>query len=158
MTMKKILIACAALAAFGTAEATLAQSLKDDTEVLISQLQADKRAVVLSAMNLSDAKVAKFTPIYDEYQREMKGVYTRGADVLNKFGANYGTMTDAAAKDIMSDFFKVRDDRNALVKKYAKKFGKVLPATDVLTWVQVENKLNALLDFEAASVVPLNRK
>jgi hypothetical protein len=156
--MKKILIACAALAAFGTAEATLAQSVRDDTEVLISQVQADKRAVVLSAMNLSDAKVAKFTPIYDEYQGEMKGVYTRASDVLNKFGANYGTMTDAAAKDIMSDFFKVRDDRQALLKKYAKKFGKVLPATDVLTWVQVENKLNALLDFEAASVVPLNRK
>jgi hypothetical protein len=55
----------------------------------------------------------------------------------------------------MKDFFKVRDDRNALVREYAGKFDKVLPTTKVLRWVQVENKLNALLDFEAARLVPL---
>jgi hypothetical protein len=32
---------------------------------------------------------------------------------------------------------------------------KVLPATKVLQWVQVENKLNTLLDVQAASVIPL---
>jgi hypothetical protein len=32
---------------------------------------------------------------------------------------------------------------------------KALPPSKVLRWVQVENKLNALLDFEAAKIVPL---
>jgi len=155
--MKKILVAFAALAAFGAAEVSLAQSLKDDTELLISQIQTDKRAVVLTAMQMPDAQVQAFTPVYDEYQREMKDVMTRGTDVVNKFAANYGSMTDDAAKDIMKDFFKVRNDRNALVEKYAKKFQKVLPASKVLQWVQIENKLNALLDVQAASVVPLSR-
>jgi hypothetical protein len=157
--MKKILIACAALAAFGTAEATLAQGTNatDDVQLLISQIQTDKRAVVLSTMALTDAELAAFTPIYDEYQREMKGVMSRGSDVINKFAANYGSMTDDAAKDIMKDFFKVRDDRNALVKKYAKKMQGKLPATKVLQWVQVENKLNALLDVQAAASIPIAR-
>jgi len=155
--MKKILVAFAALAAFGAAEVSLAQSLKDDTELLISQIQTDKRAVVLTAMQMPDAQVQAFTPVYDEYQREMKDVMTRGTDVVNKFAANYGSMTDDAAKDIMKDFFKVRNDRNALVEKYAKKFQKVLPASKVLQWVQIENKLNALLDVQAASVVPVSR-
>ena len=155
--MKKILVAFAALAAFGAAEVSLAQSLKDDTELLISQIQTDKRAVVLTAMQMPDAQVQAFTPVYDEYQREMKDVMTRGTDVVNKFAANYGSMTDDAAKDIMKDFFKVRNDRNALAEKYAKKFQKVLPASKVLQWVQIENKLNALLDVQAASVVPLSR-
>jgi len=155
--MKKILVAFAALAAFGAAEVSLAQSLKDDTELLISQIQTDKRAVVLTAMQMPDAQVQAFTPIYDEYQREMKDVMTRGTDLVNKFAANYGSMTDDAAKDIMKDFFKVRNDRNALAEKYAKKFQKVLPASKVLQWVQIENKLNALLDVQAASVVPLSR-
>jgi hypothetical protein len=155
--MKKILVAFAALAAFGAAEVTVAQSLKDDTELLISQIQTDKRAVVLTAMQMPDAQVQAFTPIYDEYQREMKDVMTRGSDVVNKFAANYGSMTDDAAKSIMKDFFKVRNDRNALVEKYAKKFQKVLPASKVLQWVQIENKLNTLLDVQAASVIPLSR-
>jgi ribosome-binding ATPase YchF (GTP1/OBG family) len=157
--MKKILIAVAAVAAIGAAGTTLAQTApnsRDQTELLVSQIQTDKRAVVLAAMNMSDAEVATFTPIYDAYQAEMKDIFTRGTDVLNKFASNYETMTDDAAKSILKDFFKVRDDRNAMVKKYAKKMEKELPATTVLRWVQVENKLNALLDYEAARIVPLS--
>ena len=157
--MKQIVVALTALAALGAAEASLAQAVntRDQNELIISQIQADKRAVVLSALQLTDTQVAAFTPIYDEYQREMKGVMTRGSDVINKFAANYGSMTDDAAKGIMKDFFKVRNERNALVEKYAKKFGRELPATKVLQWVQVENKLNTLLDAEAASIIPLSR-
>ena len=157
--MKQIVVALTALAALGAAEASLAQAVntRDQNELIISQIQTDKRAVVLSAPQLTDTQVAAFTPIYDEYQREMKGVMTRGSDVINKFAANYGSMTDDAAKGIMKDFFKVRNERNALVEEYAKKFGRVLPATKVLQWVQVENKLNTLLDAEAASIIPLSR-
>jgi hypothetical protein len=157
--MKQFAIALAALAALGAAEASLAQAVntRDQNELIISQIQTDKRAVVLSALQLTDTQVAAFTPIYDEYQREMKGVMTRGSDVINKFAANFGSMTDDAAKGIMKEFFKVRNDRNALLEEYAKKFGRVLPATKVLQWVQVENKLNTLLDAEAASIIPLSR-
>ena len=157
--MKQIVVALTALAAFGAAEASLAQAVntRDQNELIISQIQTDKRAVVLSALQLTDTQVAAFTPIYDEYQREMKDLFARGSAVIEKFAANYGSMTDDAAKDIMKDFFKVRNERNALLEEYAKKFGRVLPATKVLQWVQVENKLNALLDAEAASIVPLAR-
>lgn len=154
--MKKILIALAAVASLGAADFAAAQTSRDETELLISQIQTDKRAVVLRAMALSDAEVAKFTPIYDSFQAEMKGVMQRGTDVVNKFAANYGSMTDEAAKSILKDFFKVRDERNALIKTYAKKMEKELPAKKVLRWVQVENKLNALLDVQAASVIPLS--
>ena len=157
--MKKMLVAFAALAALGAAESTLAQgaNTRDDTELLVSQIQTNKRAIVLSTLQLTDPQVQAFTPIYDEYQREMKDVMSRGSDVINKFAANFGSMTDDAAKGIMKDFFKVRNERNALVEKYAKKLGRELPATKVLQWVQVENKLNTLLDAEAASIIPLAR-
>jgi hypothetical protein len=157
--MKKMLIALAAVAAIGAAETTLAQSQmnpRDETEVLVSRLQADKRAVVLQAMNLSDAEVAKFAPIYDGYQADMRSLMNRGADLVNRFAANYDTMTDDAAKSLMKDFFKVRDDRNALIKRYAKKMEKALPASKVLRWVQIENKSLALLDFQAARIIPLS--
>lgn len=157
--MKKLLVALTALAALGVAETTLAQSanLRDDTELLISQIQADKRAVVLTAMQLTDAEVRAFTPVYDKYQADMKKQFEAAAEMLNKFAANYGSMTDDAAKDIMKDWFKLRDQRNATMKKYAKEMGRNLPATKVLQFVQIENKLNALLDVQAASVIPIAR-
>jgi len=157
--MKNILIAVAALAAFGASDLSVAQAtnVKDDTELLISQIQTDKRAVVLSAMDLTDAQVAAFTPIYDKYQADMKEQFASAVEMLNKFAANYGSMTDDAAKDILKDWFKLRDSRNATMKKYAKQMERELPATKVLQWVQIENKLNTLLDVQAASVVPVSR-
>lgn len=155
--MKKLLITLSAMAALGAAGAAFAQtsSTQDDTEVLIGQIQADKRAVVLKTLELSDTQVAAFTPIYDEYQRENKALLGRGSDLVNKFAANYGSMTDDAAKAILKDWFKLRDDRVALMRKYAKKFQRVLPATKVLQWVQVENKLNLILDVQAARIIPI---
>ena len=155
--MKKLLIACAALAAFGAAEVTLAQgaNAKDDVQLLISQIQTDKRAIVLRTLDLNDAQVAAFTPIYDAYQAEMKVLMERGSAVLDKFAANFGSMTDDAAKEILKEALKIRDDRNTTMRKYAKKLERELPAVKVLQWVQIENKLNTLLDVQAASVIPI---
>lgn len=157
--MKKYLIALTALAVFGAADAALAQApnAQDDLQLLISQIQTDKRAIVLASMQLTDAEVTAFTPIYDKYQTEMKGQFERAIEMLNKFSANYGSMTDDAAKDIMKDWFKLRDQRNDAMKQYAKQMGRALPPTKVLQWVQIENKLNALLDVQAASVIPVSR-
>jgi hypothetical protein len=134
-----------------------AQNTYDDQQQLIAQIQTDKRAVVLEAMKLTDAEAKAFSPVYDGYQAEMKVTYEAGADLLNKYAANYDTMTDETAKAILKEWFRIRDQRNDLVEKYAKKYGKVLPPKKVLRWVQVEHKLNTLLDAQAAAMIPLTK-
>lgn len=157
--MKNLLIGFTALAALAAADITLAQSTNatDDMQLLISQIQTDKRAVVLSTMQLNDAEIAAFTPVYDKYQADNKKLFEEAVAMLNKFAANYGSMTDDAAKDILKDWLRLRDERNDTMKKYAKQMGRALPPTKVLQWVQVENKLNALLDVQAASIIPVSR-
>jgi len=155
--MKRFLITLAGLAAFGATVPSIAQTTnaKDDVELLISQIQTDKRTIVLRTLDLNDAQVAVFTPIYDDYQAEMKVLMERGGAMLDKFAANFGSMTDEAANEILKEAFEIRDERNATMRKYAKKLERKLPAVKVLQWVQVENKLNTLLDVQAASVIPI---
>jgi hypothetical protein len=160
--MKKILIALSAVAILGGAQAALAQTsgeinMSDQEQLLIAQIQGDKRAIVLSTLQLTDAEVQAFTPIFDQYQAEMKKLATRYSDVLSKFASNYDSMTDDAAEDILKESFKVREDRDDLLKDYAKRMGKKLPATKVLRWVQIENKMGALLDWQMAQIIPLAR-
>jgi hypothetical protein len=149
----------AALTLLAPAQSTLAQttSTTDDTQLLISQIQTDKRAVVLQAMDMTDPEVKGFTPIYDQYQRDRKAIFERQSDLLNKYASNYDSMTDAAAKDILKDWLKIKDDQQSLVKSYAKKFAKVLPSSKVLRWVQIENKLENVLAVQAARIVPLTK-
>jgi hypothetical protein len=155
--MKKLMLAAAAVAALGFQQPVPAQtgSTYDDTQMLLSQIQSDRRAIALAGLGLSDAQTSKFIPIYDEYQREQKALAQRSIDVINKFAANYDSMTDDAARTIMKDWFKIQDDEVALMKKYSKKLEKELPASKVLRWAQIENKMNALTSFEAARIVPL---
>ena len=96
-----------------------------------------------------------FTPVYDEYQKERKEIAQRQIAELNKFASNYGSMTDKAAGEILKSWFKIQEDKNDLVEKYAKKFDHVLPKTKVLRFVQVENKLETVVDLQAARVIPL---
>jgi hypothetical protein len=157
MNRKSLLFAaaCTALVALGTPLASQAQSTYDENQQLLAQIQSDKRAVVLKAMALDDAQVQAFTPVYDAYQAERKDLAERGVDLLNSYASNYDSMTDDAAKKILKDWLELQDDQVALTKSYAKKLGKVLPETKVLRFVQIENKLDALLALPAVRAIPL---
>ena len=148
------LAACAALAA---PYAVKAQSTHDEQQQLIAQIQADKHAIVLKTLALDDAQVQAFTPIYDRYQVEHKVLFDRTADLLELYASNYESMTDEAAKKILKDWFSLQDDEIALTRKYAKQLEKVLPPAKVIRFVQVENKLDTLLQMKAVANIPLAR-
>ena len=161
--MKRILIALAGVAALGAtsmsfAQATGASDLAQ-TQELIKQLQADKRVVMLDTLALKPDQLAKFTPIYDEYQAEMNKLYNDAAKLRNRlFVADYGGMTNDESKAIQKAAFKLRHDRLNLLEKYAGKLDNQLPATKVFQFVQVENKVQALLDVAAAASIPIVTK
>ena len=154
---KSILFAASltALVALASPIASQAQSTFDDTQQLIAQIQADKRAIVLKSMELDDAQVTAFTPIYDAYQAKRKVLMQRGVDLVNAYASNYGSMTDDAAKKLLKDWFALVDDENELVQGTAKKMGKVLPASKVVRFVQIENKLNTVMRLPAVRAIPL---
>jgi len=161
--MKKIVIALASVAALSGSPMTFADSVGAaelaNTQALIKELQTDKRAVMLDTLALGPNQLAKFTPIYDEYQAEMKKLYTQATNLQNRlFVSDYGGMTDVESKAIMKDAFKLRKDRIDLLDKYAGKLEKQLPAAKVFQFVQVENKITALLDVAAAASIPIVTK
>jgi hypothetical protein len=147
----------AALAALGAPYAVRAQSRHDEQQLLIAQIQADKYAIVLRSMELDDAQVQAFTPIYDEYQLERKKLFDRTADLLNLYASSYESMTDDTGRKILKDWFALQDDEVALTRKYAKRLEKALPPAKVVRFVQIENKLDTLLRLKAEDKIPLAR-
>lgn len=156
-TRKSALFAASATALLALASplTSQAQSTFDDTQQLIAQIQADKRTIVLKAMDLDDAQVTAFTPIYDAYQAKRKVLMQRGVDLVNAYASNYGSMTDDAAKQLLKDWFALVDEETKLMKDTAKKLGKVLPETKVVRFVQIENKLNTVMRLPAVRAIPL---
>lgn len=161
--MKKVIIALAGFAALGAAQISFAESVGSkelaDTQTLIREIQADRRQVMLDTLALKPEQLEKFTPIYDEYQAEQAKLMTSASNLTNRlFVADLGGMTDEESKSIMKDAFKLRHERLNLLEKYAGKLDKKLPATKVAQFVQVENKIMALLDVAAAASIPIVTK
>jgi hypothetical protein len=161
--MKKIVIALASVAALSGSPMTIAESVGSaelaQNQALIKELQTEKRQVMLDTLALNPEQKAKFMPIYDEYQAEMKKLMTEGSNLRNRlFVADFGGMTDVESKAIMKDMFRLRSDRIDLLEKYAGKLDRQLPATKVFQFVQVENKIQSLLDVAAAASIPIVTK
>jgi Spy/CpxP family protein refolding chaperone len=155
--IRKAICALAACTALAPPYVANAQSTHDEQQQLIAQIQNDKHAIVLKTLELEDEQVEAFTPIYDRYQVERKKLFDRAAALLDLYASNYQSMTDAAARQILKDWFSLQDDEVALRRKYARQFEKVLPPAKVIRFVQVENKLDTLVQLKAVANVPLAR-
>jgi hypothetical protein len=157
------MIALAGVAALGAAPVTFADSVGATelakTQELISAIQADRRQIMFDTLALKPNQLAEFTPIYDEYQAEQAKLMTSATNLSNRlFVADLGGITDEESKSIMKDAFKLRHERLNMLEKYAGKLDKKLPSTKVAQFVQVENKITALLDVAAAASIPIVTK
>jgi hypothetical protein len=152
---KPVAILVAALMALAVPAAGRAQSTVDRQQVTLARIQSDERAIMFDSMDLDDAQVEAFAPLYDAYQGEYKEIMDRAIALIDEFAANYESMTDDAAAKLLKDWFRLKDDEDRLIREYAKKMGKVLPPAKVLRFVQVEHKLSTMLRLAAVQDIPL---
>lgn len=128
-------------------------------EIFMQKIKADKKLLVASNMDLSEAEGKKFWPIYDAYQQELAGINQRlgktikaYADVFNE---GKGMISDDAAKNLLKEALSIEEAEVKLKRTYADKIGKVLPATKTTRYIQIENKIRAVIKFELARQIPL---
>ena len=127
----------------------------DTMELLREKARADKKLVVATALNLTEGEAKVFWPVYNSYQSDMITYYNRVSTFLDAFALAYGSMTDETATKLLGEFLALEADHVAILKSYAPKFGRVLPAVKVARLYQVENKMRALVDYELARAIPL---
>ena len=66
-------------------------------------------------------------------------------------------MTNPTAKKLLDEYMTIETLRLKLRQAYLPKFRKALSDVKVVRYYQIENKINAVLDYELASNIPLVR-
>jgi hypothetical protein len=64
-------------------------------------------------------------------------------------------LTDADAKQILSDYFVIKEDLRNIQKSYVSKFDKIMSSIKVMRFYQLENKISAEIDAALAVMIPL---
>jgi Spy/CpxP family protein refolding chaperone len=131
--------------------------LASDEQILINQVNADKKAVYATNLGLTEEESTKFWPIYDEYEAKVKPLQDRLAANINAFAEKYDTLDDADAAAILKEKMAIEKDREALKQKYTKKIAKVLPAKKALRYAQLETRIQILIARNVYGLLPLAR-
>ena len=72
-----------------------------------------------------------------------------------KRGWAFPTHNTDTTKKLLGEALSVEEQEVKLKRTYADKLGKVLPATKVARYIQLENKIRSLIRFELAQQIPL---
>ena len=126
-----------------------------DIEAMRTVMQTERKILIMNEMVFTTEEAEKFWPLYDEYSAEAKKVANLRVNVITDYAANYQTMSDDMAKQLLDEAIKFDEKKLKLEKKYIRKFRAILPQIKVTRYFQLENKLDAVIDFDLASQIPL---
>ncbi|MBA5867481.1 MAG: hypothetical protein GDA67_12390 [Nitrospira sp. CR1.3] len=126
-------------------------------EILKQKLKADKKLLIASNMELTDAEAKNFWPVYESYQKDLEGVNKQlGKTIMEYADAfNKGSISNDTAKKLLGEALSVEEQETKLKRSYAEKLEKVIPATKVARYIQMETKIRSLIKFEMAQQIPL---
>lgn len=120
-----------------------------------ARIQADKKGIVERGMNLTPAEAKKFWPLYETFQRELAVPQREYTRAVIDYVAAESSMTDANAKRLAQDVLAASSAEARLHEKHFKKVLGVLPAKKAARYMQIENKIQAVLRYDAARTIPL---
>ena len=138
-----------------------AQGLNQQAEEEIAQGRAMVRAgfdeIIREELALTAEEGELFWPAYAAYRSETRALMDRYTAMITEYMGRYdsGDLSDEYASDLMETFLGIKQELLDIKRNYLPKFKEVLPALKVARFYQLENKIEAEIDVQLASVVPL---
>ena len=137
--------------------AAYAQNYNDLVEIVRSDIRTGKQALVLENMALNEEQSAKLNPIYAEYSDAMRVHWDKRIALIKEYAAAYNTLTDEQAAGFLKRSDALEKEAITIRTTYEKKMMKVLPASLVARWVQVERIIGHVINLQVSAEIPLAR-
>jgi len=156
---KKIVGVAVAIMLVGLPSLGLAAQDKpaDNMQILRDKIKADKKLVVAENMELTESEAKNFWPIYDDYQKELQKINRRLIKLLESYADDMHkkSLTDDKAKKLIDEANAIEQAEVNIKSTFAPKLSKALPTIKVARYLQIENKIRAIVRYELAQGVPL---
>ena len=127
----------------------------NEIELMILDKAVQKKAIVLTAMQLQGDTKTKFGKLYDAYQQKLMEYRVKELELIQNYAVHYTNMTDENANKLITEWASIEDDQLTLKKAYMSEFKKVMPSSDVIRYFQVENRLQMMNELKISSLIPL---
>jgi hypothetical protein len=149
-----VMVSTAALVLF-TVSAWAQDKPADTMQLVRDKIQADKKLFIADNKQLTEAEAKAFWPVYASYQKELSTLNDRMIKLINEYAHNYQTISDQVAKRLVDEYLTIEAARQKLRQTYLPRFRKVLREKQVVRYYQLENKVQAAVNYELAAEIPL---
>jgi hypothetical protein len=126
-----------------------------DIALLRSDVQAQRTDIVAHTMQFNDADAKNFWPLYREYANKEQLIGDQRVSAIKDYASQYDAMNDAQAEGLVDRMLKFDKSRTELRAEYYPKFKKAIGAKQAAKFLQVDNRLNLLVDLQIANAVPI---
>ena len=118
-------------------------------------LQRQRDDLVNQFMKLNLKEVGAFIPVYEEYRTEMGKLGDRTQRVILDYAKNQDNLSDQKALAMLDEWLKIKEAEVKLRMKSVEDFKRVLPPKKVLRFFQLDNKFDAIVNYNLSGSIPL---
>jgi hypothetical protein len=127
---------------------------ESDFELMRSDIRTKKAALIADRMKFTDQEAAAFWPVYRQYEADLAAINDKKVSVMKDYISRHDTLNDAQAKRLVEDVFDVDQKTLDLRRKCFAALEKSLPHKTIVRWLQLERRLQLLIDAQLARDLP----
>lgn len=138
------------------ADAAVDAALMEDMHALERYVGPGKRGFVEEQLALTTEQADRFWPIYESHQSALQRFNERRLEGILAYAHAYdaGNLDDATATALARAMLDLERDEARQMEHVFNKLRHAIPAVKAARYLQVENKLRAIVRFEQAARVP----
>jgi hypothetical protein len=157
MTKILMIAACTLLALPVAVQAQEGTTAEEEAwfDLIRTDVRAEKATLVRQALDLNAEQLTAFEPIYEEYEGELKLIWDSHLELIETYAAQYETMTDEQAEELGEWAMELEIQRIQLLRETFRTLIEGIGAVQAARFIQVENRLDMLVNMEIMSELPM---
>ena len=134
----------------------IAEDKPADTMQLVKEkMKADKKLLIAENMQLTEKEAKAFWPVYENYQKELGKLNERLLKLIEDYANNYESMTDEKARELTNKYLTLEAERVKKLQALVPKVAAAVGSKKAARYMQMENKISAIVRFDLAAQIPL---
>ena len=131
---------------------------ESDFELMRSDIRTKKTALIADRMKFTDREAAAFWPVYRQYEAELAAINDKKVAIMKDYLDRHDALTEQQADQLAQDVFDMDQRTLDLRTKCFGALERVMPAKTIVRWLQLERRLQLLVDAQLAKDLPAIRQ
>jgi len=124
-------------------------------EILKSDINTQRRALITGAMDFTEEEAQAFWPIYKEYEGEYDKLLDKEIQLIKDYAESYENMGEEVAGQLAKKSFEIEREQLILSEKYYIMYTKKLSVKRTVKLQQVLNRIELMINLQKAAEIPI---